>query len=1032
MSPSSADDRLRRILEACFAAIEAGETPDLDTLCGGDSATVRRVEGLLARERDMLAAARRLRASAPAAPDLALAMPARVGDFTVLEPLGVGGMSRVYRARQEPLGREVALKILRDDLVATELGRLRFQREASITAALDHPNIVPVYAAGEAEGHVYLAMKLLRGQPLDRLPKPIAPRTVAGFGVGVARALQSAHDIGVVHRDVKPANIVVEKGIAYVVDFGLSSFTHSAGAITRPDSAPGTLIYLAPELARQKGGGLDPRVDVYGLGATLYEALAGRPPFAAGNPIHVLHQILNREPPSLALAGADRDLETIVLRALEKEPARRFQTAGEMAEELARYLDGLPIRSRPIGAVERAWRAVRRRPVQSALIGAVVALAAGLATVLSLAAWSQEQRWSRTVVAAREAVAAGDLVRAERCAAELVATRCDPPRIDAVRQQIAYERAVQALTALLQSPITYQDPQVMRGLVDELAKANAATAAQAQRAEVALAFASRLLDPNPVAHRPLTAATMQAWPRTTAAVGAWSAGRVPSAAVAGLAASVEPFDHLFAALAMRLAKEPPDVVERELRLVHAAGAAADAAQHSLAWTLEAAGQIPTPAARIARLRAAYDVSNRLRESPSYAVLAEYHCARLAALLRDLDGARRHLAAATALADASPHLRNLTRLSELEVLLELDLDAFWTRWRELRPDCERLPQFWLRAGYAEVAGVEGELPADVAARARAHFQRGLELAPQPAVRADLQIALLQLEWAECAPLAAVVAAADGEALRSARERLLALAERALAFAAAVTDQALADDLRSDAQFVAARASFAAGERGRGWQLLEAVCRESGDPAALAHYAVLVGERLLSLHLQADGSLRTPAAGELDADAAVAAPIQDAANRALLRAEQVVAAAADEGAVEPHVAYEARVGLFLAAFHLGEVAIALPLARELGADAPGLPLEPLLDCCLLDGGFHVDQWLAQVDAAPARVAALLTESCATMRAMLDRGERTAPAVRATLDRWRSCAALRATMASGVVPWQEPWRAVAALEAHLGAGR
>ncbi|MCA8951780.1 MAG: serine/threonine protein kinase, partial [Planctomycetes bacterium] len=575
------DTRVRALLEACYEAIAAGDEPDLERLCADAPELRGTVERLLQREREFVAESRRPPEPAGDGPGL----PQRIAEFTILDALGSGGMSRVYRARQEPFGREVALKVLRDEFVASGTGRLRFQREATITAALDHPHIVPVYAAGEADGHVYLAMKLLRGQSLERQPLPLPPADVARIGEQIASALAAAHEIGVVHRDVKPANIVLENDSAVVVDFGLSSFAHGAGTVTRPDSTPGTLIYLAPELVARRSRGLDPRVDVYGLGATLYEALAGHPPIPDGSPIRVLHAILHQEPAPLHLRGRLRDLETIVLRALDKSPQRRFQTAGEMAEELARHRAGLPIRSRPIAWHQRVWRLCRRHPTTALLSSVAAALLLTVALLLWLGARERERRFQRSLSGLATAIAEGDLARATRDLTAAGAACGARPELEALAGELADERRLQVLIALLQGPTAHKDRRALARLGGEL---GATAAARSPRADAALAIASRLVVDDPVSHRPLARATQLALPRTTAAMQAWSRGADVAVALAALpTTAATAVDHLFAALVLRIAHRGPAHVEAELRRAELRGPTADAVRYSLAVALEA-------------------------------------------------------------------------------------------------------------------------------------------------------------------------------------------------------------------------------------------------------------------------------------------------------------------------------------------------------------------------------------------------------------------------------------------------------------
>ena len=406
MADPGSDPRLPALVERCYAAICDGEEPDVDAICADAPELTERVRRLLERERQLLLACGEVAAPMPR---WNRRMPERIGEFTLIEPIGVGGMSDVFRARQEPLGREVAVKVLRGERDASATARMRFMREASITSSLEHPRIVPVYAAGEHEGRVYLAMKLLRGRSLDRQHTPMPPRQVAQIGCEVASALAAAHEIGVVHRDVKPANIVLEHGHAYVLDFGLAAFADRASVLTHSNATPGTLLYLAPEVAARNSPGLDPRADVYGLGATLYEVLAGRAPFETDNPVRTLQQILHEPPPPLHLRGRDRDLETIVMRALEKSPQRRFQTAEALRAELQRFVDGEPIETRSTGMLRRFARRCAARPLVSTLTALVLVLGTALVTRVVLQQRADRLELEQRAATLRSDIDAGEL-----------------------------------------------------------------------------------------------------------------------------------------------------------------------------------------------------------------------------------------------------------------------------------------------------------------------------------------------------------------------------------------------------------------------------------------------------------------------------------------------------------------------------------------------------------------------------------------------------------------------------------------------
>jgi WD40 repeat protein/predicted Ser/Thr protein kinase len=316
------------------------------------------------------------------------------GDYLLLDRLGEGGMGVVYAARHLPSNRPVALKLLR----APGVPAARFLAEAVAVAALEHPHIVPLYDSGEQDGTPYLAMKLLPGGSLaERLSEqgPPPPREAARLIATVARAVQHAHDRGVLHRDLKPANILLDgDGAPHLADFGLAKLAEAPRALTQTRALLGTPAYLAPEIARLGARAATTAADVYGLGAVLYELLAGRPPFEEADHAVLLRRIAEEAPPPLP-AGVPRDLAVICGKALAKEPARRYATAAALAEDLEGWLRGEPIAARPATPPEKAAAWCRRRPALAALGGALLVTAlAGF----SLVTW----QWRRAETANAE------------------------------------------------------------------------------------------------------------------------------------------------------------------------------------------------------------------------------------------------------------------------------------------------------------------------------------------------------------------------------------------------------------------------------------------------------------------------------------------------------------------------------------------------------------------------------------------------------------------------------------------------------
>jgi WD40 repeat protein/tRNA A-37 threonylcarbamoyl transferase component Bud32 len=323
----------------------------------------------------------------PAAP-LAPAWVGRAfGDYELLEEIAHGGMGVVFKARQKKLNRIVALKmILAGDLASGELVQ-RFYLEAEAAAHLDHPGIVPIYEVGELQGRSYYSMALVEGGSLAQRVKdhPLPPREAVGLLVQVAEAVAYAHQRGIIHRDLKPSNILLdEAGHPKVSDFGLAKQVASDSHLTTTGQVVGTPSYMPPEQASGKHDAIGPAADIYSLGAVLYCLVAGRPPFESANMMETLKQVLEQEPvsPRRLNAGVPRDLETICLKCLQKEPGKRYASAQALAEDLGRWQRHEPIAARPVGSAERLWRWCRRNPVVAGLV-AGVALSLLLGTIVA-------------------------------------------------------------------------------------------------------------------------------------------------------------------------------------------------------------------------------------------------------------------------------------------------------------------------------------------------------------------------------------------------------------------------------------------------------------------------------------------------------------------------------------------------------------------------------------------------------------------------------------------------------------------------
>src|SRR5947209_2269380 len=312
----------------------------------------------------------------------------RLGHYEILEEIGRGGMGVIYRARQQHSRRIVAVKRIFAHQANSHETLVRFRREAEAVASLDHANILPIYEVSESEeGLPYFSMKYATGGSLRTAAPALrdAPRECVRLMAKVARAIAYAHGKGVLHRDLQPGNILLDgNGEPMVSDFGLAKWLDQSSDLTRTLETLGTPGYIAPEQAECAADKLTPAADIYSLGAILFYLLAGRPPFVGPNVLHVIHQAAATPAPRLRslVPSVDRDLETIVGRCLESDPAARYQSAGALADDLEHWLRHEPIRARRTGVFTHGGKWVRRNPTSTALVASLIALGAVVGVVL--------------------------------------------------------------------------------------------------------------------------------------------------------------------------------------------------------------------------------------------------------------------------------------------------------------------------------------------------------------------------------------------------------------------------------------------------------------------------------------------------------------------------------------------------------------------------------------------------------------------------------------------------------------------------
>ncbi len=379
------DLEIAAILDCYHQELHGGDDPDPEACLVAHPLLAAELADCL----QGLAAMEELRNALNVAPPPAPFAPRSLGDFQLVREIGGGGMGVVYEAIDTRLNRTVAIKRIKAGILADGEELEMFRKEARAAAALQHPNIVQLHEVGEQDGQPYLVLEYVDGGSLDAklAGTPINPMEAAQLLATLAQAMQYAHEHGIVHRDLKPANVLLTRnGIPKITDFGLAKHLHADRGETQSGTIKGTASYMAFEQARGLTREISPVTDVYALGAILYETLTGRPPFRGATVFDTLMQVTSLEPvPPMRLQPmVPRDLETICLKCLQKDPHKRYSSAKDLADELGRFLRHEPIHARPVGIVGRVFRWCRRNPVVAALLSVAAALTALVVVLIVL------------------------------------------------------------------------------------------------------------------------------------------------------------------------------------------------------------------------------------------------------------------------------------------------------------------------------------------------------------------------------------------------------------------------------------------------------------------------------------------------------------------------------------------------------------------------------------------------------------------------------------------------------------------------